>query len=102
MQKKTRIVIALAMGFIAAMAIMAVAIFSGYANAYDTGAEASPVRDLGIPVYQLAKDGSEHIGESNGPFMGLVCGICMALGVTIEEIIVRIRRKRTSTLHQGR
>lgn len=93
MKKKDKIILALVIGFIVAMLIMAIAIFFGYAKAYSTGVETSFVRLLEIPIYQLTKSGSEYIGESKGIFMGIVCGICMALSVAIEEITGRIRKR---------
>lgn len=93
MKKKTKIILALVIGFGVAMLIMTIAIFIGYTKAYNTGVETSLVKIIGIPIYQLTRSGSEYIGESKGSFMGIVCGICMVLSVTMEEIIVRIRKK---------
>lgn len=75
------------------MLIMAIAIFFGYTKAYSTDAETSLVRLIGIPIYELTKSGSEYIGESKGIFMGIVCGVCMALSIAIEEMIGHIRKK---------
>lgn len=93
MKRKAKIILALVIGFIVAMLIMAIAIFFGYTKAYSTNAETLLVRLAGIPIYQLTKNGSEYIGESKSVLMGSVCGFCMALSVAMEEIIGRIRKR---------
>lgn len=93
MKKHVKITIALAGGFVAAMLLMTIAIFFGYTKAYDTGIKTLIVRLVGIPIYTLTKSGSKYVGQSQGSYMGLVCGICMFLGVAIEEIIVRMKKR---------
>lgn len=93
MKKHVKITIALAGGFVVAMLLKTIAIFFGYTQAYDTGVETLIVRLVGIPIYMLTKSGSKYVGQSQGVYMGLVCGICMVLGVAIEEIIGRIKKK---------
>lgn len=93
MKKHVKITIALVGGFVAAMLLMTIAIYIGYTKAYDTGVETLIVRLVGIPIYMLTKSGSKCVGQSQGVYMGLVCGICMVLGVAIEEIIGRIKKK---------
>lgn len=93
MKKHVKITIALVGGFLVAMLLMTIAIFIGYTQAYNTGIEASIVRLVGIPIYTLTKSGSKYLGQSQGSYMGLVCGICMLLGAAIEEIIGRMKKK---------
>lgn len=93
MKKHVKITIALAGGFAVAMLLMTIAIYIGYTKAYDTGVETLIVRLVGIPIYTLTKSGSQYIGQSQGVYMGLVCGICMFLGVATEEIIGRIKKR---------
>lgn len=93
MKKHVKITIALVGGFVVAMLLMTIAIFIGYTKAYDTGVETSIVRLVGIPIYTLTKSGSKYVGESQGVYMGLVCGICMFLSVATEEIIALIKKK---------
>lgn len=92
-KKSVKILLALVIGFAVAMLAMTTAIFFGYTEAYDTEAETLLVRLFGIPIYRLVKSGSKYVGESQGTWMGLVCGSCMALAVAIEEIIGRIKKK---------
>lgn len=88
MKQGVKIILALVIGFAVAMLLMMVAIFFGYTNAYDTGVETFVVRLAGIPIYKLAKNGSDYASESQGVYMGFVCGICMALGVATEQTLL--------------
>lgn len=93
MKKKTKIMLAIAIGFAIAMLIMTIAIYFGYINAYRMDVETFFVRLIFIPIYKLTKIGAEYMGEPQGVFMGIFCGICMALSVAIEEVSGRIRKK---------
>lgn len=93
MKKKIKILIALIVGFVLAMLLMSDAIYFGFTNAYSTNVNALTVKILGIPIYELAKSGTEYIGKSIGIYMGAVCGIFMALSVIAEELISRARHK---------
>lgn len=93
MKKAVKIISALVIGFAVAMLAMTTAIFFGYTKAYATDVEVALIKLIGIPIYKLTKSGSEYVGESQGAFMGLVCGIGMALGVIAEEVIARIKKK---------
>lgn len=92
MKKKVKLILALVIGFVIAMIIMSIAIYFGFTSAYSTGVESFTVRILGIPIYELAKTGTEYTGASNGICMGMFCGICMSIAVAIEIIIERMRR----------
>ena len=94
MKKSIRIAIALAIGFGAAMAVMAVAIYFGYSNAYAQGGADHEVYLLGLNIYHLHLDGSRYIGSSNGPAMGGICAIGMAVAFLIKEIITRVRNRK--------
>ena len=93
MKKKTKIRIALIVGFALAMLLMSVAIYFGYTNAYSTNVDALTVKILGIPIYELTKSGTEYIGKTIGIYMGVVCGICMALSVIVGELISKAKHK---------
>lgn len=94
MKKSIRIAIALAIGFGAAMAVMAVAIYFGYSNAYAQGGTDHEVYLLGLNIYHLHLDGSRYVGSSNGPAMGGICAIGMAADFLVEEIVTRVRSRK--------
>lgn len=93
MSKKAKIILALVIGFAAAMILMSVFIYFGYSSAYSTDAEQYTVKILGISIYELTRSGDKYIGSPVGPNMGIICGICMAVSFAAEEIIYKIRRK---------
>ena len=86
MKMKNRILIALAVGFVIAMLLMSVKIYFGFTNAYSTNINVLTVKILGIPIYELTKSGSEYFGKSIGTHMGAICGICMALSLSLIHI----------------
>ena len=94
MKKSIRIAIALAIGFGAAMALMAVAIYFGYSNAYAQGGTDRAVNLLGLNIYHLHLDESRYVGSSNGPAMGGICVIGMAAAFLVEKIITRVRHRK--------
>ena len=94
MKKSIRILITLAVGFGAAMALMAVAIYFGYSNAYVQGGAEHDVYLLDLNIYHLQLDGSRYVGSSNGPAMGGICAIGMAVAFLVEEIIARVRNRK--------
>ena len=85
MKRKTKIILALIIGFVFAMVVMTIAIYFGYVSV--------TVKALGIPIYELKKRGTDYIGISKGMFMGLFCGIFMVLAVAIEIIVEKIKKK---------
>lgn len=89
--KRTKIIIALIVGFAIAMLLMAVYIYFGYTKAYSSDVDALTVRMLGIPIYKITKTGTAYAGKVMGPYMGLVCGICMLFTVSIEEVVSKVR-----------
>ena len=93
MKRKTKVIIALLVGFIIAMILMSVVIYFGYTKAYSSNVESYVVKLLGIPIYELTKSGSEYVGATMGAYMGLVCGIFMALGVCVEALINKVKKK---------
>ena len=93
MKRKTKIILALIIGFVVAMISMSIAIYFGYASAYKHMQDTVTVKALGIPIYELKKSGADYIGTSKGMYMGLFCGIFMALGVVIEMITEKVRKK---------
>ncbi|MGI6755358.1 MAG: DUF5963 family protein [Atopobiaceae bacterium] len=93
MKKKFKILIGLAVGFAIAMLLMSIAIYFGFTNAHSTDVNALTVKILGIPIYELTKSGTKYIGKSKEIYMGVVCGICMALSVIAEELISKARHK---------
>ena len=88
---KARIVLALVIGFVCAMAYMAVVIWLGYRQAYRSGAAAVPVRAFWIDIYDIARTGEGYSGTPIGPHMGIVCGIGMAIILMIEELLRRLK-----------
>lgn len=95
MKHSLKIALALVIGFAAAMLLMSICIFFGYTAAYRSGVQSSAVRLLGIPIYLLTRSGNVYLGQSQGIYMGAVCGICMVLSVATEEIICHIKQKRS-------
>ncbi len=93
MKRKTKVIIALAIGFVMAMILMSVAIYFGYTKAYSSGIESRVVKLLGIPIYELTKSGTKYVGTSMGPYMGLICGIFMAISVGVESLINKVKEK---------
>lgn len=93
MSKKAKIILALLIGFAAAMILMSVFIYFGYSSAYSTNAEQYTVKIFGISIYELTRSGDKYTGSSFGPNMGIICSICMAVSFAAEEIINKIRRK---------
>lgn len=93
MNKKAKIILALIIGFAAAMLLMSVCIYFGYSGAYSTDAEQYTVRLFGISIYELTRSENKYIGSSIGLHMGIICGICMAVSLAAEEIIRKMRHK---------
>lgn len=93
MKRSKRLLLACAAGFGAAILFMAIAIYFGYREAYGTGASDVTVRLCGLSIYHITKSAGGYIGETIGPYMGLVCGICMAVAVAAEELIRKLRRR---------
>lgn len=98
MKKMRKIILALIIGFVAAVIIMAVAIYFGYSKAYSLNSEFFTVRIIGIPIYQLSKIDAEYFGTSNGIFMGAFCGVCMIISMVVEEIISGFRSRKNNFL----
>ncbi len=48
---------------------------------------------IGIPIYELVKNGTKYVGTSQGIYMGMFCGICMVIAVTIQTIISKMKQK---------
>ena len=90
------IVIAAGIGFAVAMAVMAVAIYFGYTDAYASEVDSMQVKLLGLPIYDLLKTGDSYAGSSVGQNMGIVCLIFIAIAICVERIIVRIKARRTN------
>jgi hypothetical protein len=93
MKRKTKIILALIIGFVFAMVVMTIAIYFGYVSAYKHMQDMVTVKALGIPIYELKKRGTDYTGISKGMFMGLFCGIFMVLAVAIEIIVEKIKKK---------
>lgn len=93
MKKNFKWILALSIGFIVSMIIMSIAIYFGYTSAYSTNVDSFVVRIFGIPIYELVKTGTKYVGTSQGIYMGMFCGICMAIAVAIETIILKMKRK---------
>ncbi|NMA84636.1 MAG: LlsX family protein [Epulopiscium sp.] len=93
MKRRTKVIIALVIGFAVAMILMSIAIYFGYTKAYNSGVESHVVKLFGIPIYELTKTGSEYSGTTLGAYMGLVCGIFMVLSLAIEASINKVRTK---------
>ena len=95
--KKTRgiktIIIAVVIGFAVAMAVMAVAIYFGYTDAYASEVDSLQVKLLGLPIYDLLKTGGGYVGSSIGQNMGIVCLIFVAIAICVERIVRKIRTK---------
>ena len=92
MKKKRNIMIAAVVGFAIAMILMSIAIFCGYTAAYKTDESIYVVKLAGLSIYELTRSGKDYVGASIGTHMGIVCGICVALSIVIEEIISRVRK----------
>lgn len=92
MKPAIRRLITLACGFGFAMLLMAVAIYFGYSNAYRQGTDTSEVYMFGLNIYHLVLSGEKYSGTSNGPAMGGVCAIIMAVVFAVEEIIYKLRK----------
>jgi hypothetical protein len=95
MKKSIKILSALIVGFALGTLVMTVVIYFGYTNAYSTGVNASTVKMLGIPIYELTKSGTKYIGESLVNNMWAIYGIFMVLSVIAEELISKARRKKS-------
>lgn len=75
------------------MLLMSVFIYFGYSSAYSTDAEQYTVRLFGISIYELTRSENKYIGSPIGPNMGIICGICMAVSLAVEEVIHKMRHK---------
>lgn len=87
MKKKTEMVLALIIGFAVAMILMSAAIYFGYSNAYRLDVERYTVKLLGISIYELTRIGTEYAGAAIEKHMGLICGIFMAVSLSVDVII---------------
>lgn len=83
----------LILSFVVALILMGVVIYFGYTEAYQTGVEELTVKIIGIPIYQLSKNGTTYVGETIGIYMGFFSGICMALGLIVSFLWEKLRRK---------
>ena len=92
MKPKVRRVVTLMCGFGLAILFMALAIYFGYLTAYRQGTGTSEVYMFGLNIYHLTLSGGKYIGTSNGPAMGGVCTIVMAVILIVEEIIYKLRK----------
>lgn len=92
MKPIVRRLITLMCGFGIALLFMAAAIYFGYSNAYRRGTETSEVYMFGLNIYHLVLSGEKYIGTSNGPAMGGVSAIVMAVVFAVEEIIFKLRK----------
>ncbi len=68
------------------MLIMGIFIYFDYTKVYETDVELFTVKILGLPIYQLTKMGDSYVGESQGIYMGIFCGICMIVALIIGEL----------------
>lgn len=93
MSKKVKIIIALASEFVFAMLMMSAAIYFGYSKAYSTNVDELTVRILGIPIYEVTKEGTGYSGKTMGIYMGVVCFVGMIFGIFVEEVVGIIRKK---------
>ena len=96
MGKKRTILLALVIGFAAAMVLMSVRIYFGYCDAYCTGVEKYTVRLLGISIYELTRTETGYASASIGPNMGVICGICMVISLAVERVFHQLRRRKSS------
>lgn len=92
MKPIVRRLITLVCGFGIALLFMAAAIYFGYSNAYRRGTETSEVYMFGLNIYHLVLSGEKYIGTSNGPAMGGVSAIVMAVVFAVEEMIFKLRK----------
>lgn len=94
MKNSKTIIIAIIVGFAVAMLVMAVAIYFGYTNAYNSNVNDMNVSLFGIDIYNLKKNGNKYNGSSIGQNMGIVCAIFIAGSVYIERVITRFKSKK--------
>ena len=79
-------------GILIAMALMSIAIYFGYTEAYATNVEKLTVKMIGIPIFKLMKTGTEYTGTQMGPNMGIICGIFIVLSFCVRGIIKAIKK----------
>ena len=93
MKERIKLLLTLVAGFAVAMLIMGIFIYFGYTKAYETDVELFTVKILGLPIYQLTKTGSSYVGESQGIYMGIFCGICMVGTIAVEKMGTALRKR---------
>lgn len=91
MRKRTRMTLALVMGFGLAILSMALTIYFGYVHAYSNGGNIKDVYLFGLKIYRLTMEGDNYTGTSLGVNMGIVCAIYMGIALLLEEIIHKLR-----------
>ena len=98
MEKKSKniktIIIAIIVGFAVAMLIMAIAIYFGYTNAYNSNVNDMNVSLFGIDIYTLVRNGKKYNGSSIGQNMGIICVIFIAGAICVERLITKVKSKK--------
>ena len=90
---KKKMMIALLIGFVCAILLMWVGIYFAYTNAYERGVETFTVTLLGLPIYELSKEGTKYIGQSKGIFFLIFCAICMSASALMVIFREKARQK---------
>lgn len=80
--------IAIVVGFLISLILMAIVIYFAYSKAYETGMEAMAAKILGLPIYHLIKEGDTYIGQSIGLNMGIVSLTCVGVSVFFTRILL--------------
>ena len=93
MKNGKTIIISIIVGFAVAILVMAVAIYLGYTNAYNSNVNEINISIFGINIYSLTKNVDKYNGSSIGQNMGIICTIFIAGAVCIERIITRVKSK---------
>lgn len=93
MKRKTRILLACGVGFAVAMIGMGIRIYLGYCEAYRTEVDEVLVNLCGLSIYRIGKSAQEYAGAGIGLHMGIVCMLCMAGLIAVEELLFWIRHR---------
>lgn len=93
-KNRKTLIIAAVIGFAVSMLVMAISIYLGYVNAYNSSVDSSAVSLFGLKIYSLIKSGKRYDGVSIGQNMGIICLIFIAAAIIVERIITNGKRKK--------
>ncbi len=89
-----RIVLGVAAGFIISVMLCFILIFIGYTTVYRGNLSEYHVNIFGLPIYDIAMQGSKAQGTAFSRNMGIANFACIIITVIVVEVTVFIKGKK--------